>query len=49
MQDISEKLTQDQLQAILMEIYKKGHQSGNLDVKDLINDIKRQIITLINS
>lgn len=47
--NISQKLTQQQLQEILENIYKKGHESKEIRVKDIIEELKRQILSAISS
>jgi hypothetical protein len=41
---ISEHLTQQKLQAIMMNIYVKGIETENIQVKDLIEEIKKQVL-----
>jgi|GEM_PF-2641473 len=40
-----EKLTQQILQEILVDIYKKGHEIENISVLELIEDIKQQFLS----
>ncbi|MGG0237750.1 hypothetical protein [Bacillus rhizoplanae] len=47
--NISGKLTQQQLQEILMQIYKRGQESKNVEVKHLIEEIKEQLISIIHT
>ncbi|MGG0275870.1 hypothetical protein [Bacillus rhizoplanae] len=47
--NISGKLTQQQLQEILMQIYKRGQESKNLEVKHLIEEIKEQLISIMHT
>lgn len=42
--NISEKLTQEQLQQLLLEIYKKGHESSYTNVTEAINEIRENIL-----
>jgi hypothetical protein len=42
---ISEYLTQQKLQEILMEIYVKGIETENIQVKDLIEEIKILVLS----
>lgn len=46
---ISKKLTQEKLQEILLDIYRKGQEDGNINVIDVIEDIKQQVIVAITS
>ncbi len=46
--NISEKLTQQQFQEILMHIYKRGQESKNVEVKCLIEEIKQQLISIMH-
>ncbi|MGX2961374.1 hypothetical protein JNUCC23_19270 [Peribacillus sp. JNUCC 23] len=46
--NISEKLTQQQFQDILINIYKKGQESERLEATELINDIKQQMMFVMN-
>lgn len=48
MMNISEKLTQQQFQDILINIYKKGQESEGLEATELINDIKQQMMFVMN-
>ncbi|KMY51881.1 hypothetical protein [Peribacillus loiseleuriae] len=48
MTNISEKLTQQQFQDILINIYKKSQESERLEVTELINDIKQQMMFVMN-
>ncbi|WP_171655559.1 hypothetical protein [Paenibacillus foliorum] len=43
------QLTQTQLKEILMDVKKKGEESEDLNAVDLINEIKRQIISALSS
>ncbi|MDQ0242569.1 ribulose bisphosphate carboxylase small subunit [Bacillus fengqiuensis] len=45
--NISDKLTQQQFQEILFNIYKKGQESEKMEAAELINEIKRQIMSSI--
>ena len=45
--NISEKLTQQQLRNILMGIMEKGNVSKDLSVKEVVDDIKQQLLTAI--
>ncbi|NWQ39177.1 hypothetical protein MLOOGBEN_00515 [Bacillus sp. EB106-08-02-XG196] len=42
--DISEHLTQQKLQEIMMNIYIKSIEAENVQVKDLIEEIKKQVL-----
>jgi hypothetical protein len=44
-----QQLTQTQLKEIMINVKKKGEESDDLNVIDLINDIKEQIISVISS
>ncbi|WP_167577804.1 hypothetical protein [Ammoniphilus sp. YIM 78166] len=46
---ISEKLTGQQLQEILKNIYEKAQLSETLQAKDIIIEIKKDIISVIHS
>lgn len=41
---ISESLTQQQLQEILLDICKKGNEAENIDMKELVEDMKQRIL-----
>lgn len=41
---ISERLNQDKLKEILMNIYLRGMETENIHVKDLIDEIKKQLL-----
>ena len=41
---ILEHLTQQKLKEILMNIYVKGLETEDIQVKDLIEDIKKQVL-----
>lgn len=45
--NISTNLTQKKLQEILLNSYKKGQENENLKAIELIEDIKRQVITAV--
>lgn len=47
--NISEKLTEQKVEEILMSIYGKGQQSDKLEARDLILEIKQHIILVIHS
>jgi hypothetical protein len=47
--DISEQLTPQKLQGILMNIYLKGIQSDQIKVNELIEEIKEQLISQSSS
>lgn len=47
--NISDKLTQQQFQEILLNIYKKGQESERIKAIDLVNEIKQQIMFVMNS
>jgi hypothetical protein len=41
---ISEHLTQHKLQTIMMDIYIKGIEKENILVKEIIEEIKKQVL-----
>jgi hypothetical protein len=43
--NISDKLTQQQFEEILFNIYKTGQESKEMGTAELINEIKRQIMS----
>ena len=45
--DISEHLSQEKFQEILISVYRKGEEKENLRTIDLINDIKQQLISVM--
>jgi hypothetical protein len=45
--NISANLTQKKLQKILLNSYKKGQENENLKAIELIEDIKRQVISAV--
>lgn len=47
--NISEKLSQKELQNILLNIYEKGQELEEKEIVNIIEDIKQQILTVINS
>ncbi len=47
--NISEKLSEKQLKDILINNYDKGLEDNNVNVIELIEEIKKQIIISINS
>ncbi|WP_157094429.1 hypothetical protein [Metabacillus litoralis] len=47
--NISKKLTSQQLQEILMNIYVLSQESEEMNVKDVVNEIKEQILLEVNS
>lgn len=47
--NISEKLTLKHLEQILMNSYKKGRESEDMEIKQMIDDIKEQIMSAIES
>ncbi|MEH7016224.1 MULTISPECIES: hypothetical protein [Bacillus] len=47
--NISEKLTQQQFEEILMYIYKRGQESKNVEAKYLIEEIKQQLISITHT
>ncbi|WP_158638537.1 hypothetical protein [Metabacillus litoralis] len=46
--NISEKLTSQQLQEILMNIYVIGQESDEINVKDVLKEIMEQILFEVN-
>ncbi len=47
--DISEKLTQEDLQHLLMSVYLKGNRSEEIKTQDLLNEIMENILTICSS
>jgi hypothetical protein len=47
--NISEKLTQQHLQSILLDCYKKGEESENMKVIDFIENMKNDILEAIRT
>lgn len=47
--NIAEKLTQQDFQELLIKIYKKGQESKDIEVVDLIEEIKQHIISVCSS
>ncbi|MEH7388539.1 hypothetical protein V7147_24545 [Bacillus sp. JJ1521] len=45
--NISEKLSQQDLQQILVNIYNKGQELENIETKELIEEIKNQFLAFI--
>lgn len=45
--NISEHLSQEKFQEILISVYRKGEEKENLRTIDLINDIKQQLISVM--
>lgn len=41
---VSEYFTQQKLQKILMNTYAKGAETENIQLKDIIEDIKKQVL-----
>ena len=46
---LAEKLDQQQLQDILITAYKKGSENENITVVDLVEDIKKQLTTMLKT
>jgi hypothetical protein len=46
--DISE-LTKEHMKEIMWNVYKKGNESQDIGVKELIEEIKQQIISVLRS
>ncbi|MEY2192760.1 hypothetical protein AB7942_08465 [Neobacillus sp. BF23-41] len=46
---ISETLTQQKFQDILVDIYLKGQKSENINLIELIEEIKQQVISVIQA
>ena len=44
--NISEKLTEQKLQSILLNVYQKGQETENIKVTDIIEDIKIQLLSV---
>lgn len=42
--NISENLSQQELKEILMDICRKGNEAVHINLKDVIEDIKQQIL-----
>lgn len=47
--EISNKLTQQKLQEILLDLYVKGETSIDLKAEDLIEEIKQKVLSVIHS
>ncbi|TLS49417.1 hypothetical protein FE782_25195 [Paenibacillus antri] len=47
MDNISLKLTQQQLREIAIRAYKKGQATANLEAKDLVKELREQILSAI--
>ncbi len=47
--NISNILTEKQLQEVLISIYEKGNQSIDIKPTDIVNDIKQTILTIYSS
>lgn len=47
--NIAQSLTKKQFKEILVYISEKSKETENLEVKELINEIKYQIISAVNS
>ena len=43
-----EQISQEKFQEILMKNYKKGEETENIRAIDLINDIKQQLMFVMN-
>ncbi|MGJ9459050.1 hypothetical protein [Oceanobacillus sp. CF4.6] len=39
------QITQKQLQEILMNVYRKGYQSKDINVMEIVDDIKQSLFT----
>jgi hypothetical protein len=44
---ISDNLTEEKLQKILVNVYQMDQQLGDVKVSDVINDIKLQLMSII--
>ncbi|MFS0861506.1 hypothetical protein [Fredinandcohnia sp. 179-A 10B2 NHS] len=47
--DISDKLTQQKLQDLLMHIYEIGNAAEELDTVDLIEEIRKEFLLIMHS
>ncbi|MCM3115095.1 hypothetical protein M3610_07315 [Neobacillus sp. MER 74] len=46
--NLSEKITQSELQEILVYAYIKGMENKNLKIEEMVEDIKRQLLAVKN-
>ncbi len=46
---IADKCTQEKLQKILLSIYKKGQESKDISVLEMIEDIKLEFLNITNN
>lgn len=44
----SEQISQEKFQEILMKVYKKGEETENIRTIELINEIKQQLMFVMN-
>ena len=47
--NISEQLSQEKFQEILISVYRKGKETEKFRTIDLINDIKQQLISVMKT
>lgn len=45
--NISERITQQQFKEILLYIHRRGHESKNVEVNHLIEEIKQYLISIM--
>ena len=48
MMNISEQLSREQFQEMLIRIYQKGEESENIRTIDFINEIKQQLLAVMS-
>ena len=48
MMNISEQLSREQFQEMLIRIYQKGEESKNIRTIDFINEIKQQLLAVMS-
>ncbi|WP_154676054.1 hypothetical protein [Bacillus dakarensis] len=46
--DISDKLTKQDFQEILLNTYQKGQESEMMEVVEFVNEIKKQFLTALS-
>jgi len=47
--NISDKLTSEKLQEIMLNVYQMGQQSGEMKAQEVIEEIKKQILSAIRT
>ncbi|MBT2657092.1 hypothetical protein J7E81_17985 [Bacillus sp. ISL-18] len=47
--NVSEELTQEKFQEILINTYKRGMEAKNLKVVEIIEEIKKQVLSVKNN